>query len=227
LAIIYSRLDSEIQLLAKYPKEVRKIEDISRVYRELKDGLGKEEGFFAFARKWRKKRQIKKFEKNQSSPFFAGARGERQVLERLCNLSNEYHIFCGVRIRLPRAIRYRGKKNLRSAQMDFVVVSKKGVFVIEVKNWSDEYTASHCGFSPYEQTERAGRVLWTVLKFMEIRVTDVLLSVQGNLRYDSNYRMVLVSSLGMINKFLEKRKDFLSENDVKRVVGKLELLCAE
>jgi len=36
-----------------------------------------------------------------------------------------------------------------------------------------------------------------------------------------------VSSLGMINEFLEKRRDFLSENDVKRIVGKLELLCSE
>ena len=107
--------------------------------------------------------------------------------------------------------------------MDFVVVSTKGVFVIEVKNWSDNFAKNHNGFSPHEQTDRAGRVLWFVLKSLirDIHVTNVLLPIQGNIRYDRNYRMVFVSSLERINRFLESRQDALSETEVKRIVDNL------
>ena len=229
MAIIYGRADSEIQLLRKYPKEVRKIEDIPRVYDEFREGLGRETGVFAFVRRWNKKRQIKKFEKNRTSHFHAGAKGENKVLARLSELSDDYHVLCGLRIGLPHTIRYRGQKNLRSAQMDFVVVSKKGVFVIEVKNWSDDYVENHSGFSPYEQTDRAGRVLWVAMRsiLMDVRITSVLLSVRGNMQYDRNYRTVLVSSLERIKWFLEKEQDSLSEKEVERIVGSLKCYTSE
>jgi hypothetical protein len=107
--------------------------------------------------------------------------------------------------------------------MDFVVVSKKGVFVIEVKNWSNDFAKNHNGFSPHEQTDRAGRVLWVALDLLigDIRVTNVLLSIQDNIRYDQNYRTVFVSNLEKINKFLESRQDMLSENEVEKIVDSL------
>ncbi len=77
--------------------------------------------------------------------------------------------------------------------MDFVIVSKKGVFVIEVKNWSNDYVRNYEGFYPHKQVDRAGRVLWITLQHhnIDVRVTNVLLSIQDNMRYDQNYRMVL------------------------------------
>jgi hypothetical protein len=110
-------------------------------------------------------------------------------------------------------VTYNGRKNLRSAQMDLVVVCPKGVFMIEVKNWSNSFAQNNNKtFTPYEQTERAGRVLWISLQnvIQDIRVTNVLLSIQGNLPYNENYRSVFVSSLDRINQFLEKRQDVFS-----------------
>ena len=67
---------------------------------------------------------------------------------------------CVVNLMLSRAVTYNGQRNLRSAQMEFVVVCPKGVFMIEVKNWSKSYAKSHSGFSPYgrqkEQEEYCG-----------------------------------------------------------------------
>jgi len=108
--------------------------------------------------------------------------------------------------------------------MDLVVVCPKGVFMIEVKNWSDKFANNNKkSFNPYEQTERAGRILWinlqTVVK--NVRVTNVLLSIKGNLSYNENYRSVFVSSLDRINSFLERRQDILSEKEVKKVVKDL------
>ena len=47
------------------------------------------------------------------------------------------------------------EKESKIAQIDFVVVSKKGVYAIEVKNWSDNYVAQKNYFSPHEQVGRA------------------------------------------------------------------------
>jgi len=224
MAIIYGRAESEKQLLKKYPKRVQKIEDIPKVHQEMKVELKAEDkGFFAGFRRWNKQRQVNKFEKNKENPLHAGAGGELEVLDRLSKLSDDYHILCGLNIGLNNWISYNGKKNLRSAQMDFVVVSHKGVILIEVKNWSPQYYNQSGNFSPYEQVDRAGKVLWVCLKLWGINphVTSVLLSIQGNMKYDPKYKHVLVSNLNSINNFIENRQDELSEKDVKKIVGRL------
>ena len=107
--------------------------------------------------------------------------------------------------------------------MDVVVVCLKGVFMIEVKNWSNDYVQNNDNLSPYEQTDRAGRVLWITLQntVKNIRVTNVLLSIKGNIPYNQKYRAVFVSSLDRINQFLEKRQDTLNPKEVKKLVDDL------
>ena len=226
MAIIYGRADSEKQLLSKYPKQVQKIEDIPKVHQEMKNELKVEEkGLVAKIIRWNKKRQVNKFEKNKDNPFHAGARGELEVLEKLSQLSDDYHVLCGVNIGLPYYVTYNGKKNLGSAQIDFVVVSNKGVILIEVKNWSTEYYKQNKNLSPHEQVDRAGRVLWIALKSWRSpknpSVGSVLLSVQGNMKYDPKYKFVFVTDLEKINYFIENRKEEFSDKNVKRIVDRL------
>jgi len=224
MAIIYGRSESEKELLDKYPDRVETIEDIPRVHKEMIEELKvPQKGFFGGIKRWNKQRQVNKFEKNKDNPFHAGARGELNVLDRLSELPDDYHVLCGVNIALPYWVTYNGKKNLRSAQMDYVITSHKGVYMIEVKNWSRAYANRHDGLSPYEQTDRAGRVLWIFLKSWRFspRVTNVLLSTSGSFEYNRNYKAVFVSSLDRINQFIQNRRDELSENDVKKVVKKL------
>lgn len=216
--------DSESNLLDKLPDEVEGIEDIDRVKKEFEEKLAKEKsGFFSGFRKWNYRRQISKFENNEESPLHAGAKWENKVIDELLKLDDSYHILCGVEVTLSRWVTYNGKKNLKSAQMDIVVVCPKGVFMIEVKNWSDNYVKNNTNLSPYEQTERAGRVLWILLQdvIKGTRVTNILLSIQGNMTYNQNYRSVFVSSLNKINQFLENRQDSLNEKDVNKIVKSL------
>jgi hypothetical protein len=108
--------------------------------------------------------------------------------------------------------------------MDIVVVCPKGVYMIEVKNWSNQFAKNNNkSLNPYEQTERAGRVLWISLQgiFRKVRVTNVLLSIKGNFEYNKRYRSVFVSSLDRINSFLERRQDILSEKEIKNIVKDL------
>lgn len=224
MAIIHGMADSEISLLNKLPNEVESIEDIDRVKKEFEEKLAKEKsGFFGGIKKWNYKRQISKFENNKENPLHAGAKGENKVIDELSKLDDSFHILAGIEVQLLKWVTYNGKKNLRSAQMDVVVVSPKGVFMIEVKNWSDNYVKNNTNLSPYEQTERAGRVLWIFLQdvLKGTRVTNILLSIQGNIPYNQNYRSVYVSSLDRINQFLEKRQDELNEKDVNKIVKNL------
>ena len=127
MAIIYGRAESKKQLLDKYPKTVQSIDDIDRVHQEIRRDIltELEDGIFVDIKKQNKKRQINKFEKNKDDPLHAGDSGELQVIDILSQLPDEYHILCGVNLQLPKYVTYNGKKNLKSAQMDFVVISKK------------------------------------------------------------------------------------------------------
>jgi len=169
--------------------------------------------------------EIKEFDAVKNSPYHAGAKGELDVIGKLSKLSDEYHVLCGLNIGLPRYVTYNGRKNLRSAQMDFVVVSRKGVILIEVKNWSNQYCNSHRNLNPHEQVDRASRVLWIALQSWRSpkspRVTSVLLPIQDNMRYDPRYKFVNVSNLDRINYFIENRREDFSDKDVERIVDRL------
>jgi len=224
MAIFYGMADSEKQLVALYPETVKRIGDIDEAEAAIQEELSEEaKGIAAKLRRWRLKRQYKKFEKNMDDPLHAGARGENLVKEKLSRLGDEYHVLCGVRIALPYYISYDGKKDLKSAQIDFVVVSKRGVYAIEVKNWSDDSVARRDYFSPHEQAGRAGRLLWHDLKSWRStpRVTSVVLSIRGNIKYDPKYKVVFAANPDNINRFLENRDEALSDKDVRNIVSKL------
>ena len=227
MAIIYGRADSEKQLLDLYPKRVKTIEDIDRVHQELRKEIQEtlEGGLFGGIKKWNKKRIINKFEKNKDDPFHAGAKGELSTLDVLKQLPNDYHLMCGVKLVLPKYVTYNGQRNLRTAQMDFVVVSKRGVILIEVKNWSTSYYNKNENLSPHEQVDRAARVLWISLQSWRSpkspKVKSVVLATKGNMQYDPRYKFVSVSDLDKINSFLQNRKEEFSDKEVKRIVGRL------
>ena len=217
MAIIYGKPEGVKQIHVKYPHEYEQIRNLNRQIRQ-------KTGLFGFIAKWRTKRQIGNIKKSIQWPVRAGAHGEHQVVKKLAGLCDEYRVLCDVRIELPDWVLYRGSKNLKSAQMDFVVVCRKGIFVLEVKNWSKYFIKNYDGFSPHEQADRAGRVLWHILhnSISDIRVNSILLSVQNNIGFDCKYRWVFVTSLEQINSFLEKRQDCLSDLQVAQVVYDLQ-----
>ena len=232
MAIIYGMADSEKSLLDKLPKEVKNVDDMDRVRKEFYGKMQKQRRgrkgllgtVFSEVKRYHYKRQVDKFQYKKVGKYVTGTHGEKDVIEKLSNLDDSYHVFGGIEIELPYWVNYNGKKNLKSAQMDVVVVSQKGVFMIEVKNWTDEYTQKQKGgLSPYEQTERAGRILWITLQnvIKGAGVTNILLSIKGNLPYNQNYRAVSVSSLDTINQFLEKRQEKISEKEVEMIVKNL------
>ena len=223
MAIIYGVADSEREFLNKLPNQVRTLDDIERVKSDFQNKIKQQgSGLFGKIKKWYYNHQVNKIDDHKGGPLHRGAKGEIKVINELSKLDDSHHIFCGMTIKLDRFVTYKRKRNLRSAQMDLVVVCTKGIFMIEVKNWSNKWAQNHRGLSPHEQTDRAGRVLWIALQgiMKNVRVTSILLSLKGNIQYDKSYRAVFVSSLDRINQFINKRENILSEKEVKRIVQK-------
>ena len=156
-------------------------------------------------------------------PEYWGAYGEIKVLQELKKLDDRYYILCNVNIQLKKYVSYNGEWNLRSAQMDFVVVGPTGIYVMEVKNWGSDQVNHHMGLNPHEQVDRAGRVLWIYLKqhsfFYKPRVTNLLVPVQGNIGYNPSYRSVLIRNpYGLVKFINENNRNTLDENRIFKVV---------
>jgi len=222
MAIIYGYPDTEKRLLDKLPKEVKSIDDIHEVHKDMKDDytlMGT--SLRNKLSRWKLNRQIKKIEENKDSSLHKGAKGEIKVLEKLRELNDDFHVMCGLHIDLGKYATYDGEWNLRSAQMDYVIVSKRGVVLIEVKNWSPDFSKQHKGFSPYEQVDRAGRVLWITIQDWVRKpfVTNVLLTIRGNFQYNPNFKYVYVKNMDNINSFIQSRYEILSDKEVGRIVS--------
>ena len=212
--------DSEKQLIKNMPNEVERIGDIPKVQRHFQRKVKKADTqLFSGIRKWQAERQLSKIRGKKGTPIHKGTKGENKVIEELKKLNDNYHVLCGVRIAIPHYVTYNNLSRLRSAQMDFVLVCPRGVFMIEVKYWSNRF-AKTTHKSPHEQTGKAGLLLWVKLqnRFKNIRVTNVLLSIQGNLKHDANHHSVHVTSLDSMIPFLKKREISLNRRQVREMV---------
>jgi hypothetical protein len=109
---------------------------------------------------------------------YAGAVAEMAVIEELKRLPPGCVVLNDLHLKSPRYIHFEGKP-LMSAQIDTLVVTPGGVFVVEVKNWSREFAETGRGFNPFEQVSRAGYLVYDRLRGAGIRtrVTSVLTSM--------------------------------------------------
>jgi hypothetical protein len=234
MAIIHGIADSERELLDKLPNEVKSIDDVDRVRKDFYKKMKKQrQGYHKKSilgiavseiKRFHYKRQVDKFQYKKIGRIKKGAHGENDVIDELSKLDDSYHILGGVAIELPHWVTYNGQKNLKSAQMDIVVVCSKGVFMIEVKNYTDDFVRNgKWKFNPYEQADRAGRVLWIAMQdiLQDCKITNVLLSIRGNLRYNNAFKFVNVAGLSTINNFITRKPDYLSQDEVNHVVEKL------
>jgi hypothetical protein len=172
--------------------------------------------------------ELEELEKFKKTPHYSGAMGEVRVLKELSELGDDYHILCGLNVELDKYISYNGDWNLKTAQMDFVIVCPKGVFVIEVKNWSSRFYNQNTNLSPYEQVGRAGRVLYVYLKSelgTEVGVKPVLIPIQNNIHYNEKYRFVSVFNLYKFKSYLENKPDVLEDYEVQQIVQTLKPLA--
>ena len=111
----------------------------------------------------------------RESSELAGARAELDVIARLARLPVEHTVFNDLRLTADRWIHFEGTP-LHSAQIDHLVLSPAGVFVIETKRWSMHFVESGEYHDPFDQIQRAAYLCFDKLrrKFGKIRVRSVI-----------------------------------------------------
>ncbi len=97
-------------------------------------------------------------------PVIAGAVGEQKALTELKKLGNEYSIINDVAVKFKNPI-FNQKNNdyIYSIQIDHIVISKAGIFIIETKNWSKKSIENLDLFSPVNQLKRSNYALFKVI----------------------------------------------------------------
>jgi len=145
-------------------------------------------------------------------PDYSGAKGEDIVLNELKKLSDDFYVICDITLQSDKYITYKKVKNLRTAQVDFVVIGPTGIYVIEVKNWSKSFYYNYQGFSPHEQVDRAALLFYVNLKTnfnIGNRTKKVLVTINDVIKYDYQYPSVYVLPETKIVNHIRKGKSNL------------------
>ena len=106
---------------------------------------------------------IKSLQHIQKTPDLFGAIAEIELIENLTSLPQNYYILNDVFLDLGKSMRFDDKWR-RSAQVDTMVISPAGIFVVEVKNWSKTFIASNDYHDPYDQVKWAAYLCYKQTK---------------------------------------------------------------
>ncbi len=100
------------------------------------------------------------------NPIIAGAIGENLVVKELKKLSDKYILFNDFSVDFERPIYYKKDNNrISSIQIDHLLVTNSGLFIIETKNWSKKSIESPDLRSPVKQIDRTSFALYATLTY--------------------------------------------------------------
>lgn len=112
---------------------------------------------------------LKELERKKSiideiNSFIYGALGEHKVVKELENLSDDYTLINDFNYSFQPPIYYKQEDQyIKSIQIDHLLISPPGIFLIETKNWSEESLINLNLRSPVEQIKRTNFALFMLL----------------------------------------------------------------
>ncbi|MCJ8211627.1 NERD domain-containing protein [Mucilaginibacter sp. RS28] len=101
---------------------------------------------------------------DQINNHIYGAIGEQKVVKELEKLSDEYILINDFTLEFHPAIyRQQNDDYIKSIQIDHILLSTSGIFLIETKNWSQESMGNLNIHSPVHQIKRTNHALYRVI----------------------------------------------------------------
>lgn len=97
-----------------------------------------------------------------TSRALGGAKAELTAIEQLSLLPDTCTVYNDVHLCAGQYMSYNGEA-LRSAQLDHVVLTPAGVFVVETKHWSRQFVGQGAFHDPFDQISRASHLCRTLL----------------------------------------------------------------
>ncbi|MBL7766835.1 MAG: NERD domain-containing protein [Chitinophagaceae bacterium] len=133
--------------------------------------------YFSDAVKQSGSMELKELERRKSiidelNSTILGAIGEQKVAKELEHLSDDYHLINDFTCTFnPPIYKRQTEEYITSIQIDHILVSPAGIFMIETKNWSEQSLNNLSLRSPVEQIQRSSYALYKILN------TDVINSL--------------------------------------------------
>lgn len=171
----------------------------------------------------RKKRII-----DEINPFIYGAIGEEKVVKTLESLPDEYTLINDFCLSFDKPIYYHQERQyIKTVQIDHLLVSPAGIFLIETKNWSRDSLNNLSLRSPVNQIKRANFALYKILSgshsflarhhWGERKIPIRNLIVMINQKPPEEFEYVKVLTLGELDSYIEYFKPCLSGNETKQI----------
>ena len=166
------------------------------------------------------------------SSLIYGALGEQKVVRELENLPDEYILINDFSISISPPIYFRQEDDyIMSVQIDHVLVSPAGVFLIETKNWSKKSLENLSLRSPVDQIRRTSFVLFLLLNnemddyhlqldihhWGDKKVPIKNLIVMINTKPQEEFKYVKVLSLSQLPGYIRYFKPIFSNEDTQRI----------
>ncbi len=180
----------------------------------------------------RTKSKIKKLEHTRnvlenSKNLISGAIGENLVVKEIKKLSDDYVLINDFNLSFSRPIFYK-KYNQRiySIQIDHLLISKAGIFIIETKNWSKSSVNSISLRSPIEQIERSNFALYVYISnnialndhhWGEQRIPIRNLIVMINNKPKAKFKYVSIKLLRELNDYIKYFEPVLTDKQFNRI----------
>ena len=167
----------------------------------------------------------------RSRNLISGAIGENLVEKEIKKLSDDHVLINDFNLRFSRPIFYK-KQNQRiySIQIDHLLISKAGIFIIETKNWSKSSVNSLNLKSPIEQVIRANFALYVYISknitlsdhhWGEQKIPIRNLIVMINNKPYGRFKHVTIKLLSELNDYINYFEPVLTDEQFDRIVSKL------
>lgn len=184
----------------------------------------------------RAKSEIKELEHTRnvlenSRNLISGAIGESLVVKEIKKLSDDYVLINDFSLKFDRPIFYK-KHNQRiySIQIDHLLISRAGIFIIETKNWSKSSIDSISLRSPIEQIERSNFALYLYISknitlydhhWGEQKIPIRNLIVMINNKPKAKFKYVNIKLVRELNDYIKYFEPVLTEKQMNRIVDNL------
>jgi hypothetical protein len=147
-----------------------------------------------------------------NSPELSGSEAELDVIRILNKLPDDYIILNDVHLRAHRYY-YFDNNYLLSAQIDHIVLSPFGIFVIETKRWSNKFVETGEYHNPYDQVKRASYLCYKLLnqEFDNIRVRSIIAS-EGKLPSIEENKFIKVLRVNELLRYITNCKNIELED---------------
>jgi len=214
-------------IIHRSSKKYRKIiaDDSRRVSKLL---LHREEIIASRTKKVIDKLEFTKEVVDELSHLIAGAVGENKVVNEIKKLPDDNILINDFSLNFsPPIYNKKEKDRIHSIQIDHLLITKAGVFILETKNWSKNSINSYSLWSPIEQIRRTSYALFVLLKKRKIRlkwhhwgekqIPIRSIVVMINKKPKEEFQFVKVKTLRELNGYIKYFEPIFSDSELSKI----------